>query len=82
MQVLIELNDDQVDEVLAEGLKKAYEISLTFPHEHDYDELNSSFKILIKYFMGEKAGAKYLHSLAKVEKKYNAKRLVEAEGGL
>jgi hypothetical protein len=82
MQVQIKLDDDQVDEVLVEGLKKAYEINLTFPHEPNYDELNDAFKVLLKYFMGDKNGAKYLHGLAKVEKKYNAQRLAEANGGL
>ena len=82
MQVLIELDEDQTESVLVEGLKKAYEINLTFPHEPDYDELNEAFKVMIKYFMGDKAGAKYLHGLAKVEKKYNAQRLAEANGGL
>lgn len=82
MQVLIELDADQVDSVVVEGLKKAYEIHLTFPNEPDYEELSYVFKVMIKYFMGDKASAKYLHGLAKVEKKYNTKRLVEANGGL
>jgi hypothetical protein len=82
MQVIIELNDDQVESVLAEGLKRAYETHLTFPNEPDYEELHEAFKIMLKYFLGEKAGSKYLHGLAKIEKKYNARRLVEAEGGL
>lgn len=82
MQVLIELNDDQVDSVLAEGLQRAYETHLLFPEEPDYDELHEAFKVILKYFLGEKAGTKYLHGLAKIEKKYNAKRLAEAENGL
>jgi len=82
MQVLIELNDDQVEEVLAEGLKKAYEVHLSFPNEPDHDELHEAFKLMLNYFMLEKDYKKYMHGLAKVEKKYNAKRLAEAENGL
>lgn len=82
MQVIIELNEDQVDSVLGEGLKRAYETHLLFPNEPDYDELHEAFRVMLKYFLGDKAGAKYLHGLAKVEKKYNSKRLTEAEGGL
>ena len=82
MQVLIDLDDDQTDALLVEALKKGFEINLTFPNEPDYVELNQAFKLLLEYYMGEKASAKYLHTLAKVEKKYNAQRLAEANNGL
>jgi hypothetical protein len=82
MQVLIDLDDDQTDTILVEALKKGFEINITFPNEPDYAKLNAAFKLMLEYYMGERASAKYLHSLAKLEKKYNAKRLAEANNGL
>lgn len=85
MQVQIELEDEQIDYILAEGLKSAYETHIQFKEDCDdftYEELNNAFKIMLQYFMLEKDYIKFMHSIAKVEKKYNSKRLAEAHGGL
>ena len=82
MQVQIELNDDQADEVLIESLKSGYKINLNFPEETNFYEISQAFRTLLAYYMGDKECAKYLHSMAKVRKNYDAKRLVEANNGL
>jgi len=82
MQVIIELNDEQADEVLVEGLKSGYAINLNFPDEPNYYEISQAFRTLLAYYMGDKECAKYLHARAKVRKTYNSKRLVEANNGL
>ena len=78
MQVIIELNDEQTDEVLVEGLKSGYAINLNFPEEKNFYEISQAFRTLLTYYMGDKECAKYLHARAKVRKNYNAKLLVEA----
>ena len=82
MQVPIKLTDEQVDDILVEGLKSGYEINLTFPEEPNFYEISQAFRTLLAYYMGDKECAKYLHAMAKVRKNYNAKRLVEANNGL
>jgi hypothetical protein len=82
MQVPIKLTDEQVDDILVEGLKSGYEINKSFPDEPNYYEIDQSFKTLLAYYMGDKAYAVYMHKTAKGRKKYSAKRLVEANNGL
>jgi hypothetical protein len=82
MQVPIKLTDEQVDDILVEGLKSGYQVNLNFPDEPNFYEINQAFRTLLAYYMGDKECAKYLHARAKVRKNYNAKRLVEAENGL
>ena len=82
MQVIIELNDEQTDEVLVEGLKSGYAINLNFPEEKNFYEISQAFRTLLTYYMGDKECAKYLHARAKVRKNPKALRLVEAESGL
>ena len=82
MQVPINLTDEQVDDILVEGLKSGYEINKSFPDEPNYYEIDQSFKTLLAYYMGDKAYAVYMHKKAKGRKKYSAKRLVEANNGL
>lgn len=82
MQVIIDLNDEQTDEVLIEGLKRGYQVNLNFPEEKNFYEISQAFRTLLAYYMGDKECAKYLHARAKVRKNYNAKRLVEANNGL
>jgi len=60
MQVQIELDPDQVEIVLIEGLKQAYTVNLTFPEEPDYEKLNKAFHVLLPYFMGEDAYLKFV----------------------
>ena len=82
MQVPIKLTDEQVDDILVEGLKSGYEINLNFPDEPNFYEISQAFRTLLAYYMGDKECAKYLHARAKVRKTYNTKRLVEANNGL
>jgi hypothetical protein len=91
MQVQIELDDDQVENVLVEGLKQAYVVNLTFPEEPDYETLNKAFHILLPYFMGEDAYIKFVvqakkesdEILAEDKKLKNfGQALSEAYGGL
>ncbi len=81
MQVLIELDDDQIEQVTCDGLKRAYETHLSLREPEDH-HIHEAFQILLAYFMTEKEFRKYSHGLAKLTQKYNAKRLVEANNGL
>ena len=79
MQVQIKLTDDQVDAILVEGLKDGHRVNLEFPEEPNYYEINQAFRTLLAYYMGEKEFDKYIKPF---NKKYDAKRLVEANNGL
>ena len=79
MQVQIELTDEQADEVLLDALKQGFETNLQFPDEPNYYEINQSFRTLLAYYMTEKEFDKYIK---RFNKKYDAKRLVEANNGL
>jgi hypothetical protein len=79
MQVQIELTDEQADEVLLDALKQGFETNLQFPDEPNYYEINQSFRTLLAYYMTEKEFDKYIKPF---NKKYDAKRLVEANNGL
>lgn len=80
MQVSIELDDDQVDEVLINGLKDGFRINLEFKDEPNYYEINQAFRTLLEYYMGEKDFNKFIKHYQK--KNYDSKRLVEANNGL
>jgi hypothetical protein len=69
MQVSIKLDDDQVESILVEGLKKSYAVNLTFPNEPDFEELNKAFMVLLPYFMGENKAKKFVDKATK-ESKY------------
>ena len=45
-------------------------------------ELSEAYKLVLEDHMGERAFKTYMHDKAKKDKKYNSKRLTEAEGGL
>ena len=79
MQVQIELTDEQADEVLLDALKQGFETNLQFPDEPNYYEINQSFRTLLAYYMTEKEFDKYIKPF---NKKYDAKRLAEANNGL
>ena len=80
MQVLIELDDDQIENILIDGLKKNYETHLSLREPEDH-HIHEAFQIMLAYFMTDKEYRKYAHGLAKVTQKYNAKRLAEANNG-
>lgn len=82
MQVPIKLTDEQVDDILVEGLKSGYQVNLNFPDEPNFYEISQAFRTLLTYYMGDKEYAKYMHKRAKVRKNYNAKRLADAHSGL
>jgi hypothetical protein len=74
-----------VESLALEHLKEQYEILLkSAPLGFDSDELSLSdaYKLVIQDHMGEKEFNKYTHGLAKKNKKYDIKKLVEANNGL
>ena len=79
MQVPIKLTDEQVDEILVEGLKSGFKINLEFKDEHNYYELNQSFRTLLAYYMGDKEFDKFIKPY---NKSTSSKKLTEAYGGL
>jgi hypothetical protein len=82
MQVPIKLTDEQVDDILVEGLKSGYTINLDFPEEPNFYEINQAFRTLLAYYMGDKEYAKYMHIRAIVRKNNTAKRFADAYSGL
>ena len=82
MQVQINLTDDQVDDILINGLKSGFETNKTFPEEPNFYEIDQAFKTLLAYYMGDANYAKYAHDRAKTNKTNNAKRLADAHNGL
>jgi hypothetical protein len=74
MQVPIELDDDQIESITVEGLKRSYEANLTFPDEPDYEKLHQAFHVLLPYFMGEE---KFTQFAVKVKK--DTDKLLEQE---
>ena len=81
MQVLIELDDDQIEDVVVAGLKRNYEIHLNMREPEDH-HIHEAFQIMLSYFMTQKEYDKYMKGLAPVMKKYSAKLLTQAHGGL
>lgn len=81
MQVLIELDDDQIESVLIDGLKRNYETHLSLREPEDF-HVHEAFQIMLAYFMADKDYAKYMKGLKNVHEKYNAKRLTDAHNGL
>ena len=80
MQVLIDLTDDNMDDILVEGLKRGFETMRNFPEEPNYYEINQAFMTLLSYYMLEKDFNKYIKPFNKGAT--NAKRLTDAHNGL
>ena len=80
MQVQINLTHEQVDQILVEGLKDGFQVNLNFKDEENYYEINQAFRTLLEYYMGTNAFDKFIKPYN--QKKYNTKRLVEANNGL
>jgi len=80
MQVPIKLTDEQVDDILVEGLKSGFKVNLEFQDEPNYYELNQSFRTLLAYYMGEKQFDAFIKPYNK--KKPNAKLIADAYNGL
>jgi len=81
MQVQLDLDDDQVESILVEGLKSNYLVHLNM-HEGDEHHIHEAFQIMLAYFMKEKEYEKYMKSMSVHHNNYNAKRLAEAHNGL
>ena len=79
MQVQIKITDEQVDNILIHGLQDGFKTNLEFPEEPNYYEINQAFRTLLEYYMGTKEFNKFIKPF---NKKYDAKRLVEANNGL
>ena len=79
MQVTIDLDDDQLEDLLREELKRGFVTNLNFPDEPNYYEINQAFRTLLAYYMTEKEFNKFIKPFIK---KYDAKRLAEANNGL
>ena len=85
MEIKMNLSHEQVEEVIVQFLKDQYQWLKTSPpirlNEEELD-LTEAYKLVLEDNMGYHAFQKYAHDLAKKNKKYNSKRLIEAEGGL
>lgn len=75
----------QVEKVVIAHLQEQLELLSQSPPLGLSDnelELSEAYKLVLEDHMGERAFQTYMHDKAKKEKKYNSKRLTEAEGGL
>ena len=84
MKITLDINYEIAEPIIVGVLKEQYEIliknaPLGFDEELD---LSEAYKLVLEDFMGSKEFQKYTHDLAKKNKKYDSKRLTEAEGGL
>ena len=84
MKITLDIDYEIAEPIIVEVLKEQYELLLKdapLGFEDEID-LNEAYKLVIEDFMGSKEFQKYTHEIAKKNKKYNSKRLTEAEGGL
>jgi hypothetical protein len=82
MQVQIKLTDEQVDDILLEGLKDGFKTNLNFKQEPEYEHIHQAFLTLIRYYTTPSQLKEFVKELPKDIKKDSAKRLAEAYGGL
>lgn len=85
MEVKLNLSHEQVEEVIVQFLKDQYQWLKTSPplglNEEELD-LTEAYKLVLEDNMGYHAFQKYTHDMAKKNKKYDSKKLVEANNGL
>lgn len=84
MKIALDINYEVAEPIIVAVLKEQYELLLKdAPLGIDKElDLAEAYKLVLEDFMGSKEFQKYTHDLAKKNKKYNSKRLIEAEGGL
>ena len=85
MEVKLNLNYELLEPIVVAVLKEQYELLLkTAPlgFNDNEVELSGSYKIVLEDNMGYHAFQKYTHDMAKKNKKYDSKKLVEANNGL
>jgi hypothetical protein len=85
VEIKLNLTYELVEPIVIAVLQEQYEILLkTAPLGFEEEELDLSeaYKLILQDFMGQHEFQKYAHDLAKKNKKYNSKRLIEAEAGL
>ena len=84
MEVKLNLNYEVAEPIVVGLLKEQYEILLKDAPLgfEDEDALRDAYKLVLEDFIGRQELQKYMHDIAKKNKKYNSKRLTEAEGGL
>jgi hypothetical protein len=84
MKITLDINYEIAEPIVVAVLKEQYEILIKNAPLGFDEELNLSeaYKLVLEDFMGNKDFQKYTHDLAKKTKKYDSKRLTEAEGGL
>ena len=84
MKITLDIDYEIAEPIIVAVLKEQYELLLKdapLGFEDEVD-LNEAYKLVLEDFMGNKEFQKYTHEIAKKNKKYNSKRLTEAEGGL
>jgi hypothetical protein len=85
MEVKLNLEYELLEPIVVAVLKEQYELLLkTAPlgFNDNEAELSGSYKVVLEDFMGHQAFQKYAHDMAKKNKKYDSKKLVEANNGL
>ena len=84
MKITLDIDYEIAEPIIVTVLKEQYELLLKDAPLGFEEEINLSeaYKLVLEDFMGSKEFQKYIHDLAKKNKKYNSKRLIEAEGGL
>jgi len=84
MKITLDINYEIAEPIIVTVLKEQYELLLKDAPLGFEEEINLSeaYKLVLEDFMGSKEFQKYIHNIAKKEKRYDSKKLVEANSGL
>jgi len=86
MKLELTIDADQSDAIFVHIAKERYELlvqdKIKWANEPLIDETLEAYKLILQDSMTEKDFKTYMHSFAKKAKKYDAKRLTDAENGL
>jgi hypothetical protein len=84
MKITLDIDYEIAEPIVVAVLKEQYEILVKdAPLKHEEElNLNEAYKLVLEDFMGCHEFQKYVHNIAKKEKRYDSKKLIEANSGL
>ena len=85
MKITLDINYEIAEPIVTALLKEQFEIlqkGAPIGLDESEVDLHDAYKLVLQDFMGEKEFNKYIHEIAKKEKRYDSKKLTDAHGGL
>jgi hypothetical protein len=84
MKITLDIDYEIAEPIIVAVLKEQYELLLKDTPLGFEEEitLNDAYKLVLEDFMGNKEFQKYVHNIAKKDKRYDSKKLIEANSGL